>query len=156
MLHSFYFFPYCWKLFFKTCYISALNVNNFSTNRYIYVLVMGLTEIPAYLIPTPILMMIGRRLGSEILYIVAALCLLCILVIPTSETDVIILISLIGRFSASAAYGIVILYSSELFPTVNAPPFFHIIEFLSISYFLSLLTSYLVFSSDSTWTHLFT
>lgn len=98
-------------------------MNNFSTNRYIYVLVMGLTEIPAYLIPTPILMMIGRRLGSEILYIVAALCLLCILVIPTSETDVIILISLIGRFSASAAYGIVILYSSELFPTVNAPPF---------------------------------
>lgn len=106
------------------CYISALNVNNFSTNRYIYVLVMGLTEIPAYLIPTPILMIIGRRRGSEILYIVAALCLLCILAIPTSETDVIMVISLIGRFSASAAYGIVILYSSELFPTVNAPSFF--------------------------------
>lgn len=119
------------------CYISALNVNNFSTNRYIYVLVMGLTEIPAYLIPTPILMIIGRRRGSEILYIIAALCLLCILAIPTSETDVIMVISLIGRFSASAAYGIVILYSSELFPTVNAPSFFYVIEFLSISYFQS-------------------
>ncbi|XP_012348496.1 organic cation transporter protein [Apis florea] len=109
---------FTWMTASLTYYALALNVNNFSTNRYIYVLVMGLTEIPAYLIPTPILMMIGRRLGSEILYIIAALCLLCILVIPTSETDVIMLISLIGRFSASAAYGIVILYSSELFPTV--------------------------------------
>lgn len=98
---------------------------------------MGLTEIPAYLIPTPILMIIGRRRGSEILYIIAALCLLCILAIPTSETDVIMVISLIGRFSASAAYGIVILYSSELFPTVNTPSFFYVIQFLSISYFQS-------------------
>lgn len=81
---------------------------------------MGLTEIPAYLIPTPILMVMGRRQGSEALYIIAALCLLCILAIPTTENDAIMIISLIGRFSASAAYGIVILYSSELFPTVNA------------------------------------
>ena len=94
-------------------------MNNFSTNRYIYVSVMGLTEIPAYLIPTPILMVMGRRTGSGSLYIIAALCLLCILVIPTTDNDTIMIISLIGRFSASAAYGIAILYSSELFPTVN-------------------------------------
>lgn len=109
---------FTWMTASLTYYALALNVNNFSTNRYIYVLVMGLTEIPAYLIPTPILMIVGRRRGSEILYIVAALCLLCILAIPTSETDAIMVISLIGRFTASAAYGIVILYSSELFPTV--------------------------------------
>lgn len=80
---------------------------------------MGLTEIPAYLIPTPILMIMGRRPGSTTLYVIATLCLLCILAIPTTESDVIMTVSLIGRFSASAAYGIVILYSSELFPTVS-------------------------------------
>ncbi|KOX69946.1 Organic cation transporter protein [Melipona quadrifasciata] len=109
---------FTWMTASLTYYALALNVNNFSTNRYIYVSVMGLTEIPAYLIPTPILMVMGRRTGSGSLYIIAALCLLCILVIPTTDSDTIMIVSLIGRFSASAAYGIVILYSSELFPTV--------------------------------------
>lgn len=80
---------------------------------------MGLTEIPAYLIPTPILMVLGRRQASSALYTIAALCLLSILAIPTTETNTIMIVSLIGRFSVSAAYGIVILYSSELFPTVG-------------------------------------
>ena len=109
---------FAWMVASLSYYALALNVNNFSTNRYIYVLVMGLTEIPAYLIPTPILMVVGRRQGSMALYIIAGLCLMSILVIPTTETDAIMSVSLIGRFSASAAYGIVILYSSELFPTV--------------------------------------
>ncbi|XP_054002072.1 organic cation transporter protein-like [Hylaeus anthracinus] len=107
-----------WMVASLSYYALALNLTNFSTNQYIYVLVMGLTEIPAYLIPTPILMVVGRRVGAGALYIIAALCLLCILVIPTSESDTILTVSLFGRFSASAAYGIVILYSSELFPTV--------------------------------------
>nr|XP_031841320.1 organic cation transporter protein-like isoform X2 [Nomia melanderi] len=107
-----------WMTASLSYYALALNVNNFSADRYIYVLIMGLTEIPAYLIPTPILMVIGRRQGSGSLYIIAAICLLSILTIPTSNTGTIMIIALIGRFSASAAYGIVILYSSELFPTV--------------------------------------
>ncbi|XP_043523359.1 organic cation transporter protein [Frieseomelitta varia] len=109
---------FTWMTASLTYYALALNVNNFSTNRYIYVSVMGLTEIPAYLIPTPILMVMGRRTGSGSLYIIAALCLLSILAIPTTDSDTIMIVSLIGRFSASAAYGIAILYSSELFPTV--------------------------------------
>ncbi|XP_076754538.1 organic cation transporter protein isoform X2 [Xylocopa sonorina] len=109
---------FTWMTASLTYYALALNVNNFSANRYIYVLVMGLTEIPAYLIPTPILMLMGRRLGSTVLYVIAALCLLFILAIPTADSNAIMVVSLIGRFSASAAYGIVILYSSELFPTV--------------------------------------
>ncbi|XP_076277681.1 organic cation transporter protein [Lasioglossum baleicum] len=107
-----------WMTASLSYYALALNVNNFSTNRYIYVLIMGLTEIPAYLIPTPILILVGRRLGSGLLYIIAAICLLGILAVPTAEANTVMIISLIGRFSASAAYGIVILYSSELFPTV--------------------------------------
>ncbi|XP_043249538.1 organic cation transporter protein-like [Colletes gigas] len=107
-----------WMVASLSYYALALNMSNFSANQYIYVLVMGLTEIPAYLIPTPILMLVGRRIGAGALYIIAAICLLCILIIPTAETDTILIVSLIGRFSASAAYGIVILYSSELFPTV--------------------------------------
>ncbi|XP_076163555.1 organic cation transporter protein isoform X2 [Ptiloglossa arizonensis] len=107
-----------WMVASLCYYALALNLNNFSTNQYIYVLVMGVTEIPAYLIPTAILMVVGRRIGNGALYILAGLCLLCILMIPTTESDTIMIVSLIGRFCASAAYGISILYSSELFPTV--------------------------------------
>ncbi|XP_012134615.2 organic cation transporter protein [Megachile rotundata] len=109
---------FSWMVASLCYYALALNLNNFSANRYIYVLMMGLTEIPAYLIPTPILMVIGRRTGSSTLYIIASFCLLCILTIPTTDADTIMVISLIGRFSATAGYGIAILHSSELFPTV--------------------------------------
>ncbi|XP_076382482.1 organic cation transporter protein isoform X2 [Megalopta genalis] len=107
-----------WMTASLSYYALALNLNNFSTNKYISVLVMGLTEIPAYLIPTPILMLMGRRPGCGYLYIIAAICLLSILAISTAEVNAIMTVSLIGRFCASAAYGIAILYSSELFPTV--------------------------------------
>ncbi|KAG7208609.1 hypothetical protein KM043_014817 [Ampulex compressa] len=108
-----------WMTASLSYYALALNVDNFSADRYIYVLVMGLTEIPAYIIPTPILMFIGRRQASAILYSGAALCLLSILMIPTTYTAAIMTVALIGRFTLSAVYGIVILFTSELFPTVS-------------------------------------
>ncbi|XP_011302376.1 organic cation transporter protein [Fopius arisanus] len=99
-------------------YAIALNADNFTDNHYLYVLIMGFTEIPAYIIPSIILMFLGRRAAGSLLYILGAVCLLCILAIPQDLTGAIMGVALTGRFTLSAVYGIVILYTSELFPTV--------------------------------------
>ncbi|XP_043276634.1 organic cation transporter protein-like isoform X2 [Venturia canescens] len=99
-------------------YVIALNVDNFSVDHYTYMLIMGLTEVPAYLVPSGILMMIGRRQSGALLYTIGGVCLLSILAISRDNTVAIMLVALTGRFALSAVYGIIILYTSELFPTI--------------------------------------
>ncbi|XP_011504021.1 PREDICTED: solute carrier family 22 member 16-like, partial [Ceratosolen solmsi marchali] len=95
-----------------------LNVDAVSVNYYLYALLLGVTEIPAYLLPTPVLMVMGRRQASSILFGTSGLLLIVILALPRSQTVAIVSVNLISRFSLSAAYGIMILYASELFPTI--------------------------------------
>ncbi|XP_066594904.1 organic cation transporter protein [Prorops nasuta] len=109
---------FLWMTTSFSYYALALNVQNFSTNRYYYVVIMGLTEIPAYLLATPLLMVMGRRQATTMLYSIGALCLLGILALPSTKTLAIVSICLIGRFALSIVFGIIILYTSELFPTV--------------------------------------
>lgn len=110
---------FAWLTASLTYYALALNVDNFSADRYLYIFVMGITEIPAYLIPTPILMYLGRRQACAIMYTLTALLLFSILIIPTTESLTIIIVALTGRFMLSAVYSIIILYTSELFPTIT-------------------------------------
>lgn len=110
---------FAWFTASLTYYALALNVDNFSANRYLYILVMGITEVPAYLIPTPILMFAGRKQACAVMYSLTALLLLSILAISAKETLTIIIVALTARFILSAAYSIVILYTSELFPTIT-------------------------------------
>ncbi|KAI4498563.1 hypothetical protein M0802_006269 [Mischocyttarus mexicanus] len=110
---------FAWLTASLTYYALALNVDNFSANRYIYILVMGITEIPAYFIPTPILMYAGRRQACAVMYSLTAILLISILAIPANETLAIIIVALTARFVLSAVYSIMILYTSELFPTIT-------------------------------------
>lgn len=96
----------------------ALNVDNISVNYYLYAVLLGVTEIPAYLLPTPILMAMGRKPASSLLFAICGALLLAILGISRERTATIVTASLVSRFALSAAYGIFILYTSEFFPTV--------------------------------------
>lgn len=96
-----------------------MNVDNFAVDYYLYAVLLGVTEIPAYLVPTPILMVLGRRQASSALFIISGLLLLTILSISRAATAAIVTASLVGRFFLSAAYGVFILYTSEFFPTVS-------------------------------------
>ncbi|XP_011505904.1 PREDICTED: organic cation transporter protein-like [Ceratosolen solmsi marchali] len=109
---------FTWMTASFTYYTLALNVDAVSVNYYLYALLLGVTEIPAYLLPTPVLMVMGRRQASSILFGTSGLLLIVILALPRSQTVAIVSVNLISRFSLSAAYGIMILYASELFPTI--------------------------------------
>lgn len=73
---------FVWCVTSMSYYITAINADNLSANRYIYVACTGLVDIPAYIIPIFILKYTGRRLSSFGLYLAAGLSLLAVLAIP--------------------------------------------------------------------------
>ncbi|XP_058795651.1 organic cation transporter protein [Phymastichus coffea] len=110
---------FTWMSASLTYYALALNVDNISVNYYLYAVLLGVTEIPAYLLPSPILMLMGRRLASSALFAICGALLLTVLALAHQWTGAIVTASLVARFALSAAYGIFILYTSELFPTMS-------------------------------------
>ncbi|KAJ8680674.1 hypothetical protein QAD02_016461 [Eretmocerus hayati] len=110
---------FTWMTASLSYYALAINADNISANYYWWAVLLGLTEIPAYLLPTPVLMFVGRRRASSTFFVVSGIILISILGISRSETAIIVFASLVGRFALSVAYSIVILYTSEIFPTVT-------------------------------------
>ncbi|KAJ8680663.1 hypothetical protein QAD02_016450 [Eretmocerus hayati] len=110
---------FTWMTASLTYYALALNVDNISVDYYWWAVLMGLTEIPAYLLPSPVLMFVGRRKASSTFFFISGLILVSILSISRTEIAILVFASLVGRFALSVAYGIVILYTSEFFPTIT-------------------------------------
>ncbi|XP_023289557.1 organic cation transporter protein isoform X2 [Orussus abietinus] len=110
---------FLWIVASLSYYALALNVDNFSADRYIYVLLTGLTEIPSYLVPIPILAILGRRQAGAVLFTISGISLLSIMTISKADTTTILIVGLAGRFAMSSVYNIVILHTTELFPTVS-------------------------------------
>uniref|UniRef100_A0A6M2DXK0 Putative synaptic vesicle transporter svop n=1 Tax=Xenopsylla cheopis TaxID=163159 RepID=A0A6M2DXK0_XENCH len=110
---------FCWMGTSLGYYAMALNVDNFAADRYIYVALTGALEIPSYFVPLPMLKFFGRRIINFILFMVASLCLLSILAIPQDSSVALMIVGLIGRLCVSGVFSVVILHTSELFPTLN-------------------------------------
>ncbi|KAL0266868.1 UNVERIFIED_CONTAM: hypothetical protein PYX00_009302 [Menopon gallinae] len=111
---------FAWCVCSLSYYALALNVDNFHTNRYIYGFLTGLVEVPSYLLPLPLLKYLGRRYTSIPLFYVGGVALVGILMIPrTPEYNIFLLVvASIGRLCTSAVFAVVILHSTELFPTL--------------------------------------
>uniref|UniRef100_A0A069DVC7 Putative organic cation transporter n=1 Tax=Panstrongylus megistus TaxID=65343 RepID=A0A069DVC7_9HEMI len=100
------------------CYfVIALNAHNFTANKYWYVALNGLSEAPGYVLPLIVLAFVGRKLTGTSLFIIAGVALLVILLIKNPVA--IMVVALIGRFCMSAVFAVIILHTSELFPTSN-------------------------------------
>uniref|UniRef100_A0A1S4N1W3 Major facilitator superfamily (MFS) profile domain-containing protein n=1 Tax=Pediculus humanus subsp. corporis TaxID=121224 RepID=A0A1S4N1W3_PEDHC len=107
-----------WCICSLSYYALALNVDNFLTNRYVYGFVTGLVEIPSYVLPLPLLKFFGRRQTSIALFYLGGFALLTILIIPRHEDVVLLFVASVGRLCASAVFAVVILHTTELFPTL--------------------------------------
>lgn len=108
---------FAWFVSSFSYYVIALNADNFSTNRIIYIAMVGLFEIPSCIVPIAILKYFGRRSTSLLLFYAAGISLLTIFVIPTDEKAAITFVAMFGRFCIGAVYIVVILHTAELFPT---------------------------------------
>lgn len=108
---------FAWFVSSFSYYVIALNADNFSANRYIYIALVGLFEIPSCIVPIAILKCFGRRSTSLLLFYAAGISLLTLFAIPTDQKTAITFVAMFGRFCISAVYIVVILHTAELFPT---------------------------------------
>ncbi|RZF37035.1 hypothetical protein LSTR_LSTR004723 [Laodelphax striatellus] len=102
-----------------TYYAIALNAGNFSANKYIYCALNGVVEAPGYFLSFICLVTFGRKAVSCLLFMITGASLLLILLIPRDFQLAILIMALLGRFCISAVFAVIILQTSELFPTVN-------------------------------------
>ncbi|XP_067000282.2 organic cation transporter protein isoform X2 [Anabrus simplex] len=110
---------YLWFVTSMTYYALSLSSDNFTANRYIYIAGAGAAEAVSYVLPIPILRFLGRRPTSFILYLMTGIALLSVLAVPYEYPMAIMTVALLGRLCIGAVYSVIILYTSELFPTVN-------------------------------------
>lgn len=78
---------------------------------------MGLVDIVGLSSSILLLAYIGRKWGCFFYYTLAATSLLIMLLVPPEDKPLVVCIAMVGRLGASAAYGIIGLYTTELFPT---------------------------------------
>ncbi|XP_046737945.1 organic cation transporter protein-like [Diprion similis] len=76
-------------------------------------------EATSYVIPVPLLRVVGRRAVATGLLLTASFALLLLLIIPTNMTGWKVAASLLGRLCVSAVFSVIIIHAFELFPTVT-------------------------------------
>lgn len=111
---------FCWCICSLSYYALALNVDNFNVDRYLYGFLTGLVEVPSYILPLPFLRCLGRRHTAIILFYIGGIALISILGIPRTDDNslLLLIVASVGRLCASGVFAVVILHTTELFPTL--------------------------------------
>nr|XP_018901034.1 PREDICTED: organic cation transporter protein-like [Bemisia tabaci] len=91
----------------------------FAANKYIYIALNGLIEAFAYLAPSILLALWGRKVVCAFLLVCSGIAQMSTLIFHRDQTNYIVTAALIGRFSDSAVFCIMILITSEIFPTAQ-------------------------------------
>ncbi|KAK4305498.1 hypothetical protein Pmani_022604 [Petrolisthes manimaculis] len=89
----------------------------FHFSPYVYMALSGVMEIPGATVAIPIVNTFGRRRSNIFCYTVAGLVILCLYFIPKSIVWLSVALAMLGKLTISAAYQILYLHSTELFPT---------------------------------------
>ncbi|XP_045138277.1 solute carrier family 22 member 8-like [Portunus trituberculatus] len=95
----------------------SLNAVNYSADPFLYMVLSGLVEVPAYTLTAPIVAKLGRKLPSIVYYFVSGVVILAVAFIPSDNRWMVMALALTGRMCISAAYQVLYLYSVELLPT---------------------------------------
>ncbi|XP_062863526.1 solute carrier family 22 member 15 [Trichomycterus rosablanca] len=113
---------YVWYACSLVYYGLTMNASDDKGSRYLTVAMYGLVELPAY----PLCMYFinkswsGRRKSLASFLILAGLCCLLSMALPVQSGTLVSgsSLALLGKLMVSAAFNIVYVYSSELYPTV--------------------------------------
>ncbi|XP_066986634.1 organic cation transporter protein-like [Macrobrachium rosenbergii] len=112
---------FCWCAVSMVYYGVSLNSGNLSTDPYLYMLLGGLVEIPSYFTEWFLICRLGRRNGLMICYAICGISISAVAILLAEEDEVsygfLMFFSLTGKMAINMAFGIVYVYSAELFPT---------------------------------------
>ncbi|XP_066939243.1 solute carrier family 22 member 6-A-like [Macrobrachium rosenbergii] len=95
----------------------SLSGGNLSSDPFVFMVLSGLMEVPAYSLTVPIVAYFGRRLPTLFSFALSGVALLAIAPTPASYGWLVMTLAMAGKVCIASAYQILIFYSTELFPT---------------------------------------
>ncbi|KAJ8409747.1 hypothetical protein AAFF_G00218060 [Aldrovandia affinis] len=98
-------------------YVFSLGSVNLGGNQYINLFLAGAVEIPSYLIGCYAMDRVGRKKTCAPALLLSGVACVLIIVIPKDFEVLIIILSMTGKFAIAIAFGLIYLYSCELYPT---------------------------------------
>uniref|UniRef100_A0A8C7X9V8 Solute carrier family 22 member 16 n=1 Tax=Oryzias sinensis TaxID=183150 RepID=A0A8C7X9V8_9TELE len=120
-----------WRMASRTCtvwaiwfvgslgyYVFSLGSVNLGGNQYMNLFVAGAVEIPSYLVGCFAMDRIGRKKTCAPALILAGVACILIVVVPAKLESLVVALSMVGKFAVAIAFGLVYLYTCELYPTI--------------------------------------
>lgn len=101
----------------------SLSTSTLAGNKYINFFLSGAVEAPAYGLTVVVLQKFGRRWPLFVFHIVTGVALFVNIFIPEETEDgrdltpLIVTLSMTGKFAMTAAFGTVVLFAQEIYPT---------------------------------------
>ncbi|XP_023218037.1 organic cation transporter protein-like [Centruroides sculpturatus] len=109
---------FCWFVNSFIYFGLSLNTNDLGGNPFINFFIAGAIEFPAYVVSIFVIRIFGRRIPQMATMVIGGMA--CVLTIPIGDDLLWLKISLamIGKFCITASFGIVYVFSAEIYPTV--------------------------------------
>ncbi|XP_063596240.1 organic cation transporter protein-like [Penaeus indicus] len=95
----------------------SFGADKLGVDPFVYMAISGVMEVPGGTLTIPLAEKIGRRASSTLSFVITAGSLLVLGFIPSALEWLVLTMAMLGRLAITAAYQIVILYVSEIFPT---------------------------------------
>ncbi|XP_034436257.1 solute carrier family 22 member 16 [Hippoglossus hippoglossus] len=119
-----------WRMAGRTCtvwaiwfigslgyYVFSLGSVNLGGNQYMNLFLAGAVELPSYLVGCFAMDRIGRKKTCAPALLLAGVACMLIIVVPPDIKVLAIVLSMTGKFAIAIAFGLIYLYTCELYPT---------------------------------------
>ncbi|XP_060770063.1 solute carrier family 22 member 16 [Neoarius graeffei] len=111
----------CWAIWFTGSlgyYVFSLGSVNLGGNQYINLFLAGAVELPSYLIGCLAMDRVGRKMTCAPALLLGGIACMLIIAVPQDFEILTVVLSMIGKFAIAIAFGLIYLYTCELYPTV--------------------------------------
>ncbi|XP_076128489.1 solute carrier family 22 member 16 [Alosa pseudoharengus] len=111
----------CWSIWFIGSlgyYVFSLGSVNLGGNQYVNLFLVGLVEIPSYLIGCFLMDRVGRKKTCAPALLLSGVACMIVIVVPNDIAVLAVVLNMTGKFAVAIAFGLIYLYTCELYPTV--------------------------------------
>ncbi|CAL4208141.1 unnamed protein product [Meganyctiphanes norvegica] len=97
----------------------SLNGVNYGVNPFLYMVISGVSEIPAYTLSAPLIAKFGRRLPITWCFLICGGAIVSLAFVPNNDSTwgLTIFLVTVGKMFISVVYQVLYLYTMELLPT---------------------------------------
>ncbi|MBN3311082.1 S22AG protein, partial [Amia calva] len=110
-----------WLVWFTSSlgyYVISLGSVNLGGNQYLNLFIAGAVELPSYIIACIAMDRIGRRNTLAPSLLLSGIACALVILVPKNIGLVAIILSMTGKFAIAIAFGLIYLYTCELYPTI--------------------------------------